>query len=134
MVVRIFRTHDYDAAVMTLVSGDTDPNAEMNVWTSKGNARVWNLNGLAASEWEREIDDLMRKQMRTTNRAERKGYYDRVQQLISGNLPVICVVGPHILLAAAEGLENFQPSILRPYALWNADQLYFRHRRDVLSK
>jgi peptide/nickel transport system substrate-binding protein len=126
MLDRVFRSYDYEAALMTLASGDTDPNAEMNVWTSRGNARVWNLNGAAATDWEREIDELMRKQLTVMNRQERKRYYDRVQQLIATNLPVICLVSPHVLLAAAQGLENVQPSILRPYALWNADQLYFR--------
>jgi hypothetical protein len=42
------------------------------------------------------------------------------------NLPVICIVSPHVLAGASERVGNFRPSILRPYGLWNADELYLR--------
>src|SRR5208282_4115681 len=38
---RIFQTHDYEAAVLSLGGGDVDPNSEMNVWLSSGNDHVW---------------------------------------------------------------------------------------------
>jgi peptide/nickel transport system substrate-binding protein len=126
MLDRVFQTHDYEAAIMTLASGDTDPNAEMNVWTSKGSTRVWKLNGAAETGWERELDELMRKQSTSTSPADRRQYYDKVQYIIAKDLPVICVVSPHVLVGAADRIQNLQPSILRPYLLTNADELYFR--------
>src|SRR5262249_41564579 len=33
-VQRITQTHEYEAAVMGIVSGDADPNPDMNVWKS----------------------------------------------------------------------------------------------------
>ena len=42
---RVFETHDYDAAVMALASGDVDPNSEMNVWLSGGATHLWRLRG-----------------------------------------------------------------------------------------
>jgi peptide/nickel transport system substrate-binding protein len=125
MLERIFNSYEYEAAVMTLASGDTDPNAEVNVWTSKGSTHVWNLNGAPAPDWEREIDQLMRQQMTTVPAVDRKRLYDRVQELVAINLPLICLVSPHVLVGTTERLGNFRPSILRPYVLWNADELYF---------
>jgi ABC-type transport system substrate-binding protein len=110
---------------MTLASGDTDPNAEVNVWTSKGSTHVWNLNGAPAPDWEREIDQLMRQQMTTVPAVDRKRLYDRVQELVGINLPLICLASPHVLVGTTQRLGNFRPSILRPYLLWNADELYF---------
>jgi peptide/nickel transport system substrate-binding protein len=125
MLERIFNSYEYEAAVMTLASGDTDPNAEVNVWTSKGSTHVWNLNGAPAPDWEREIDQLMRQQMTTVPAVDRKRLYDRVQELVGINLPLICLASPHVLVGTTQRLGNFRPSILRPYLLWNADELYF---------
>jgi peptide/nickel transport system substrate-binding protein len=126
MLDRVFQSHQYEAAVMTLASGDIDPNSEMNVLVSKGSTRLWNLDEAATTDWEQEIDSLMRKQMITLDFAKRKQYYDRVQELVFLNLPMIYLVNPHLLVGAADRLGNFHPSILSPYILWNADQLYFQ--------
>jgi ABC-type transport system substrate-binding protein len=58
--------------------------------------------------------------------AKRKQLYDRVQEIVSENLPMICLVSPDILVAAANRVGNFHPGILVPYALWNIEQLYIQ--------
>lgn len=128
MIDRVFNTHEYEAAVMTLASGDTDPNSEMNVWTRAGSTHIWNLNGAPAADWELEIDRLMRQQIESLNFSERKPLYDRVQRLVAVNLPIICIASPHLLVAAAGSVGNLRPSILPSYVLWNADELYWKER------
>jgi peptide/nickel transport system substrate-binding protein len=79
---RVFQTHDYEAAVMALGTGDIDPNAQMNVWLSSGDDHLWNLgNKQPSTPWEAEIDRLMEQQMSTVHFAERKNLYDRVQEI-----------------------------------------------------
>jgi peptide/nickel transport system substrate-binding protein len=129
MLDRIFNRVDYDAAVMSVDSGDADPNSEMNVWVSGGNMHLWNLNGKPQTSWEEDIDRLMRRQMITLDLQERKRIYDRVQQLVAEHLPVIFLASPHVLVGASAQLGNFEPSILRPNALWNAEALYFREKQ-----
>ena len=124
MLDRVLQSHDYEAAVMTLASGDTDPNAEMNVLTAKGATRVWKLRSDGDTPWERELDQLMHEQASTLDHVRRKRLYDRVQQIVAEQLPFICVATPHVLVGAAAMIENVQPSILRPYLLGAADQLY----------
>jgi peptide/nickel transport system substrate-binding protein len=126
MVDRLLNTYDYEAAVMGIVSGDADPTSEMNVWVSDGETHLWNLAGKPATPWETEMDSLMHQQEITLDYAKRKKLYDRVQEIVSQNLPVICVVSPNILVAAKDRVGNFRPAILDPYVLWNVEQLYVR--------
>ena len=60
---RILQTHDYDAEIMALGSGDADPTAEMNVWLSTGRTHLWHLGEKQpATNWEAEVDRLMQTQ------------------------------------------------------------------------
>jgi peptide/nickel transport system substrate-binding protein len=127
MVDRLLNTHDYEAAVMGLVTGDADPTPEMNVWLSSGETHLWHPEqAKPATEWEAEIDRLMQQQMTTLDYLKRKRLYDRVQEIIAENVPVICLASPNILVGAKDRVGNFRPAILDPYVLWNVEQLYVR--------
>jgi len=124
---RIQRTHDYEACLLSLVEPDADPNPDMEVWLSSGGNHLWNPEQKSpATPWEAEIDRLMRRQIGVRNYAERKGLFDRVQELLADNLPLIPLATPAVLAGARRGLENFQPALLDPYTLWNVEQLYWR--------
>jgi peptide/nickel transport system substrate-binding protein len=124
---RILQTHDYDAAIMALGSGDADPTAEMNVWLSTGGTHLWHLGQKQpATNWEAEIDRLMQAQESATDPQKRKREYDQVQEIVATQLPLICLVSPNILVGAKTRLANFEPAILDHYTLWNADELYWR--------
>src|ERR1700722_2235824 len=124
MVDRLQNTYNYEAAVMGLVSGDADPTSEMNVWVSSGETHLWHPHQeKPATPWEAEMDQLMQQQLVTLDYAKRKRLYDRVQEIVAENLPVICVVSPNILVGAGNRVGNFRPAILVPYALWNIEQL-----------
>jgi len=125
VVDRIFQSHDYDAALLGLGGGDVDPNSQMNVWLSSGNDHVWDLGeNHPATNWEAEIDQLMVKQLSTLEPQARKRLYDRVQEIIAENLPVISLVSPDVLVAAKDQLGNFKPAELDPHTLWNSQELY----------
>ena len=127
MIDRVFQSFDYDAAILGLGGGDADPNPEMNVWMSNGTSHLWNLGEKQpATDWEREIDQLMQQQMVTLDYAKRKRLYDRVQQLVAENLPFIFLATPNILAGADARVGNFRPGVLDPYTLWNVDELYLR--------
>jgi peptide/nickel transport system substrate-binding protein len=128
MIDRVFQSFDYEAAIMGLGGGDADPNPEMNVWLSNGATHLWHMNETQpATPWEREIDQLMNDQMVTLDYRQRKKMYDRVQQIISEQLPLIFLATPNILAAAKSEVGNFQPAVLDHYTLWNADELYLRN-------
>jgi ABC-type transport system substrate-binding protein len=68
----------------------------------------------------------MRRQMVTPKYAERKRMFDRVQEILMENLPLIPLVTPDILVGARKGLGNFHPAVLDHYTLWNVEQLYWQ--------
>jgi peptide/nickel transport system substrate-binding protein len=124
---RVQRTRDYDACLLSFGATDVDPNPDIGIWLSSGSNHVWNPEQKSPSTpWEAEIDGLMRRQMTARGYAERKHLFDRVQQLVMQNLPLIPLVTPNILVGAKAGLGNFRPAVLDHYTLWNIDELYWR--------
>jgi peptide/nickel transport system substrate-binding protein len=135
MLDRVFHSYDYEAAVLGFGGGDVDPTPEMNVWMSDGSTHIWHLGEKTpATPWEAELDTLMEQQLTTMNYKKRKATYDRAQEIIADQLPLICLVSPNIPVAAKNDLGNFQPAILPPYALWNAEQLYWRDGKQNNSR
>jgi peptide/nickel transport system substrate-binding protein len=124
---RVTRTHDYEAAIITLVHTDADPSVDINLWLSNGSSHFWNLDSKSPAPWEVEIDRLMRQQMITRQYAPRKQLFDRVQELAAENLPVIPLVTPNLLVGARKSLANLRPALLDPYTLWNVDELYWQN-------
>ncbi|HUG52416.1 MAG TPA: ABC transporter substrate-binding protein [Vicinamibacteria bacterium] len=127
VIDRVLNTLDYEACVLALAGGDADPNVEMNVWLSGGAMHFWRLGGAGEPlPGQPEIDRLMREQVTTLDPSERKRLFDRVQELIAAHLPVIPLVGPHVLVGAKEGLVNLRPAVVESHLLWNADELGWR--------
>ncbi|HEY2822111.1 MAG TPA: ABC transporter substrate-binding protein [Candidatus Acidoferrum sp.] len=127
LVDRVMNTHDYDAVLMNLVNGDVDPTPEMGLWRYSGEMHLWDMGEkTAATPWEAELDKLMESQMTTTDYATRKKLYDRVQEIVAQNLPLVFLLSPDILVGAQSTVGNFRPGILDPYALWNVDEQFIR--------
>ena len=124
---RFQHTRDFDASIVGMASPDADPNVDLPLWLSSGSNHLWNpLQKSPATPWEAEIDRLMRQQIVTPSHTERKQLFDRVQDLVMTNLPMIPLVAPHILVGARTGLANFRPAVMEHYTLWNVDELYWR--------
>jgi len=127
LIDRVTQTKEYDACVLGLASFDTDPNPDLNVWLSSGGTHLWNPSQAhPATPWEAEIDGLMEQQGSTPGFAQRKKLYDRVQEILAENQPMIFLASPDILVGAKNSLGNIHPAVLEPYLLWNVEQLYFR--------
>jgi peptide/nickel transport system substrate-binding protein len=123
---RVLNSHDYEAVVMGLVSGDADPTPDMNILMSSGQTHLWHLGEKTpATPWEAELDQLMQKQLVTVNYQQRKKIYDRVQEVLAQQLPMIYLVSPNILVGAQEELGNFRPAVIEQYTFWNADELFW---------
>jgi peptide/nickel transport system substrate-binding protein len=97
------------------------------MWMSNGSSHLWDLGEpRPATKWESEIDQLMSQQLTSLNAKRRKQLYDRVQEIASQELPLICLVSPNVLVGAKDDIGNFQPAILDNYTLWNVDELYIK--------
>src|SRR5438093_3327509 len=98
VIARVLDSFDYKASVLGLVSGDADPNPEINVWTSGGGTHLWALTETKpATTWQAELDRLMHMQTAILDPKKRKEAYDRVQVILAEHSPVICLVSPNSL-------------------------------------
>ncbi|MFI5105572.1 MAG: hypothetical protein ACHP79_11675, partial [Terriglobales bacterium] len=123
---RVLQSHDYETAVMGLGSGDADPNSDMSFLLSSGQSHLWRLDEKQpATPWEAEIDKLMQQQLITVNYRQRKKLYDRVQEIMASEMPVVFLASPSILVGAYEDLGNVRPAIIDNYIFWNADELFW---------
>lgn len=124
---RVMQTKEYDACLLGLGSFDADPNSDINVWLSRGGNHLWNPSQThPATAWEAEIDRLMEQQLSEPSYERRKKLYDRVQEILAENQPMIFLASPNILVGAKNTIGNFRPAVLEPYVLWNVEQLYIR--------
>ena len=98
---RIQRTRDYEACILSFASPDADPNPDLAVWLTSGGNHLWNPGQKTpATPWEAEIDRLMRRQLVTRGYTERKRMFDRVQELLVENQPLVPLVSPNLLVGA----------------------------------
>jgi peptide/nickel transport system substrate-binding protein len=127
LIERITRTFDYEVCLLGMVNDDLDPNSQMNVWLSSGPNHPWYPGEKSpATPWEAEIDRLMLQQSREVKTALRKKAFDRVQEIVAQQAPVIFLVGKHSLCAYGPRVGNALPSPFFPQTFWNIDQLYIR--------
>ncbi|OLE48315.1 MAG: hypothetical protein AUG46_03900 [Acidobacteria bacterium 13_1_20CM_3_58_11] len=132
---RVTQTKDYDACLMAMASGDADPNTDINVWLSSGGTHLWNPSQAhPATPWEAEIDRLIEEQMSARTFEERKKLYDRAQEVLAENQPMIFLASPNILAGAKNSIGNFHAAVLEPYVLWNVEQLYIKNGMENATR
>jgi peptide/nickel transport system substrate-binding protein len=96
----------------------------LDFWLSSGSAHVWNIGQTKpATDWEKEIDDLMLEMMAETDPAERRRLFDGVQKIFADNLPALYFVAPRLHMAVSDRVGGLEPALLRPQLLWNVDRI-----------
>ncbi|MGH9313980.1 MAG: ABC transporter substrate-binding protein [Vicinamibacterales bacterium] len=126
-VIQRILSKDYDAVYFGAESSSTDPSSNLDFWVSSGGFHVWNMGqSKPATDWERQIDELMVRQVATADLAERQRIYADVQRIFAENIPVIYVAAPRVTVAMSPRVMNATPVPLRPTVLWNADVLAVR--------
>ncbi|MBV9743592.1 MAG: hypothetical protein JO099_07500, partial [Acidobacteriia bacterium] len=126
LIQRITRSFQYETCLLGLTNVDLDPDGQMNMWLSSSADHAWNPNQKSpATDWEAELDRLMQSQASTMDPLKRKALFDRVQEIVSDQAPILYLINNDALEAASPALRNLSPSVLRPQLLWNIDRLYF---------
>ena len=124
LIERIQKTADYEACILGFTNVELDPNAQLNVLASSGTHHPWYpRQPKPATPWEAEIDARMREQASAADRNARKKAFDRVQEILAEQSPIIHFVHPNVLSAVSPSLRNVSPSVLPPHIYWNAERL-----------
>jgi peptide/nickel transport system substrate-binding protein len=124
VVESITQKFNYEACLLGAANADLDPNSQMNIWVSSAENHQWNPGQKSpATQWEAEIDALMRAQASSGDEHKRKQYWDRVQEIAWEQEPFIYLVNKDALVAVASSVKNARPTALRPQTFWNIEEL-----------
>jgi peptide/nickel transport system substrate-binding protein len=103
---------------------ELDPNGQMNIWLSSAENHAWNPQQKSPeTAWEVEIDKLMRVQASTADVKKRKAAFDRVQEIVYEQAPILYLVNQNALSAVSSSVAGASPGILYPQTFWNAERL-----------
>jgi peptide/nickel transport system substrate-binding protein len=135
LIERITAKFNYEAAILGFINTEVDPNAQMTVWMSNGENHAWYPNQKSpATAWEAEMDKLMQAQTQSPDPKKRKAAWDRVQQIVYEQQPMIYLINKNALSAVSSNLANAAPVVLRPQTYWNVEQLSLRNPADRSGK
>ena len=124
LIERISQKFNYEAAMLGFRNIDLDPNGQMNIWLSSAENHAWNPQQKSpATAWEAEIDKLMRVQASTEDPKKRKQAFDRVQEIVYEQAPLIYLINQNALSAVSSSVVGASPGILSPQTFWNAERL-----------
>ncbi len=124
LIERITEKFNYEAVLLGNINAGLDPNEVMNMWLSSGESHQWNPREKSPkTPWEAEIDKLMKAQSVSTNPAQRKKYFDRVQEIVVQQEPFIYLVNRDALSAISPSVIGAHPVVLRPETFWNIEYL-----------
>ncbi len=124
LIERITQKFNYEAAMLGFRNIELDPNGQMNIWLSSAENHAWNPQQKSPeTAWETEIDKLMRVQASTADVKKRKAAFDRVQEIVYEQAPIIYLVNQNALSAVSSSVAGANPGILYPQTFWNAERL-----------
>ncbi len=124
LVSKLTETYDYDACLLAFTRPDLDPSSTMNFLLSSSGMHIWHPNQREPSTlWEKQIDDLMHKQLNTYDLQLRRKYYWEVQKIMDEYLPVIYLYAPLSISIYKKNLKNLKCSVIEPHCVWNIEEL-----------
>ncbi|GIW41573.1 MAG: ABC transporter substrate-binding protein [Candidatus Binatia bacterium] len=111
LVEKLSTTFDWDAVLLGFTGG-LEPHTAANILRSSGNLHVWNpRQPEPATEWEREIDELVEAGSREMDPEKRRAIYWRIQEILHEELPLLPTVRDAQYVAYRSDLVNFEVTV-----------------------
>lgn len=128
LVSKLMSTYDWDMALMGLTGSPLEPHGGKNVWYSKGHLHLFNMRSQNDNlsdrlPWEKELDDIIEQGALELDFNKRKVIYDKYQQIIYDERPIIYLYSPLSFVAVRKKIKNLYPTTLGG-TLHNLDELY----------
>lgn len=128
LVNKILSTYDWDMVIMGLTGSPLEPNGGKNVWLSYGALHMFNMRkpeeaGKNLLPWEKELDYLFEKGATAITFKERKKFYDRYQEIIYEEKPMIYLYSPIRITAIRNKFKNVYPTSLGG-VIHNLEEIY----------
>ena len=126
-VVQRIMSNQYDAVYFAPTLTDTDPANQQDFWQSSGPFHLWNMSQpKPATDWERQIDDLMQRQLTTVDQAERKRLFDEIQRIFVEREPVLYFAARHLYVAVSSRITAMTPTVDTYPVMWAPDEIAVR--------
>jgi peptide/nickel transport system substrate-binding protein len=105
-----------------MIATDSDPGGNLDLWLSSGDSHVWSpRQPRPATDWERQIDELMRQQVAALDPSERRRLFSEVQRIFAEHSPALIFAATRVYVATSARVQHATPAVHRPQILWNAD-------------
>ena len=103
-------SYDWEAVLIGLTGG-IEPHGGKNVWSSSGQLHLWSPGQeVPRTSWEKKVDEIFEKGVRELAPEKRKVLYDRWQEIVSEELPLIYLVNSSSLYAVRNRFGNLHPT------------------------
>ena len=117
LVNKLVSTFDWDMVIMGLTGSPLEPNGGKNVWLSDGRLHMFNMRTpeegkIGLLPWEAELDEMINKGALVTKFEDRKKYYDKYQEIIYTQKPMIYIYSPVLIYAVRDKFKNIYPTSL----------------------
>lgn len=117
LVNKLVSTYDWDMVIMGLTGSPLEPNGGKNVWLSDGRLHMFNQRTPQEGKakilpWEKELDYLYSQGALATKFEDRKKYYDKYQEIVYKEKPMIYIYSPIRIVALRNKFKNIYPSSL----------------------
>ena len=128
LVNKLTNTHDWDMVIMGLTGSPLEPHDGKNVWTSSGSLHMFNMRPSGYKiddrfDWEKELDEIFRAGALKLSFDERKPLYDRYQEIVYNEKPLIYLYSPVRITAIRKKFRNVFPTPLSGL-LYNLEEIY----------
>jgi peptide/nickel transport system substrate-binding protein len=129
LVTRLVSSYDWELVLIGL-TGSVDPISGSNVYPSSGSLHMIEPNQESPRrDWEKAVDEAWDEANNTTDEAQRKSGYEKLQRLWVENLPWAYTYNAAIMHLYDKNLGNIQPQPTEGYD-WEGilTRLYYKEQ------
>lgn len=130
LIGKISDTYDWDTMVMGLTGNTLEPHGGKNVWYSNGPLHIFNQRdekhfNQGLLDFEKKLDTLIEQGASELEHEKRKIYYDKYQEIVAEENPMIYLYSPLRLMAVRNRVGNIYPTNLGG-VVHNLPELYIK--------
>lgn len=129
LVGKLVNTLDWDMVIIGLTGSALEPHLGRNVWDSYGAMHLFNIrkdrNIHDLRPWETELDRIFEEGAKEINFNKRQQTYDRYQEIIYNNRPLLYLYSPLRIYAVRKRFGNIRPTPIGG-VVHNLEEIYIK--------
>ncbi|MCD8025234.1 MAG: ABC transporter substrate-binding protein [Candidatus Gastranaerophilales bacterium] len=133
LVNKLSNSLDYDAIIIALTGNPLEPHSGYNVWMSNGALHLFNQRNENDDKttdkilpFEKELNDIFDSAAIELDNEKRKALYNKYQEIVAKNNPIIYLYSPINISAVRNKLRNIFPTPLGG-TIHNPEEIYIQN-------